>query len=97
MRTDVGAAAAAPPIDNLVLRAYRPGDEPALSELMNRSMEADGVPWRTDAAELRSWYSKANDRFDPVRDVSLAELDGKLVAFSDAEWVDTTDGLREFR
>ncbi|HEX3218961.1 MAG TPA: GNAT family N-acetyltransferase, partial [Candidatus Limnocylindria bacterium] len=47
--------------------------------------------------ELRSWYSKANDRFDPVRDVSLAELDGKLVAFSDAEWVDTTDGLREFR
>jgi mycothiol synthase len=97
LRTDVGAAAAAPPIDNLVLRAYRPGDEPALSELMNRSMEADGVPWRTDAAELRSWYSKANDRFDPVRDVSLAELDGKLVAFSDAEWVDTTDGLREFR
>jgi mycothiol synthase len=97
LRTDVGAAAAVPPIDNLVLRAYRPGDEPALSELMNRSMEADGVPWRTDAAELRSWYSKANDRFDPVRDVSLAELDGKLVAFSDAEWVDTTDGLREFR
>ena len=97
MRTDVGAAAAAPPIDNLVLRAYRPGDEPAIADLVNRSMEADGVPWRTDAAELRSWYSKANDRFDPVRDVSLAELDGKLVAFSDAEWVDTTDGLREFR
>jgi mycothiol synthase len=93
----VGAAAAAPPIEGMVLRRYRPGDEPAIADLANRSMEADGVPWRTDAAEMESWYSKANDKFDPARDLSLVELDGELVAFTDAEWVDTTDGLREFR
>jgi mycothiol synthase len=97
LSTDVRAVATAPPLDDLTLRAYRLGDEAIIAELVNRSMEADGVPWRTEAAELKSWYSRANDRFDPARDIWLAELEGELVAYTDTEWVDTTDGLREFR
>lgn len=97
MRTDAGAVATAPPIDNLVLRAYRPGDASAMVELWNRANAADGVPWRTDTAELEAWFSQSNDKFDPGRDLFLVELDGKLVATADSEWVDTTDGLREFR
>jgi mycothiol synthase len=97
LRTDVAAVATAPPLDNLALRSYRPGDEPAIAAMLNRSMEADGVPWRTDAAEMASWYSRANEKFDPARDVWLVEGRDELVAFADAEWVDTTDGLREFR
>jgi mycothiol synthase len=87
----------AAPIDTLTLRMYRPGDEGAIAELINRATEHDGVPWRTDATELASWYSRANDKFDPARDLFLAELEGSLVAFGDVEWVDTTDALREFR
>jgi mycothiol synthase len=97
LKTDVGAVATSPPIDNLALRGYRPGDAAAMVELLNRANQADGVPWRTDTAELESWFSRANDKFDPARDLGLAELDGKLVATTEAEWVDTTDGLREFR
>ena len=97
MRTDVGAVATAPPIEGLTLRGYRRGDEAALAELINRVMTHDGVPWRTDAAEMGSWFSRANDKFDPDRDVFLAEVDGSLIAAADSEWVDTTDGLREFR
>jgi GNAT superfamily N-acetyltransferase len=97
LRTDAGAVATAPPIDNLVLRAYRPGDASAMVELWNRANAADGVPWRTDTAELEAWFSQSNDKFDPGRDLFLVELDGKLVATADSEWVDTTDGLREFR
>lgn len=97
MRTDAGAVATAPPIDNLALRAYRPGDASAMVELWNRANAADGVPWRTDTAELEAWFSQSNDKFDPGRDLFLVELDGKLVATADSEWVDTTDGLREFR
>lgn len=97
MRTDAGAVATAPPIDNLVLRAYRAGDASAMVELWNRANAADGVPWRTDTAELEAWFSQSNDKFDPGRDLFLVELDGKLVATADSEWVDTTDGLREFR
>jgi GNAT superfamily N-acetyltransferase len=97
LRADVGAVSTAPPIDNLGLRTYRPGDAPAMVELWNRSNTADGVPWRTDTAELEAWFSQANDKFDPARDLFLVELDGRLVATADSEWVDTTDGLREFR
>lgn len=98
MKIDVGAAdAARPQIEGLALRTYRPGDATALSELANRTFEADGVPWRTDPAEAENWLSVATEKFDSSRDAFLVEVDGVLVASADTEWVDTTDGLREIR
>lgn len=98
MRTDTRAAEAArPPIEGLTLRLYRSGDASSISELLNRGFEADGVPWRTDPAEMENWLSTANEKFDAARDTFLVEVDGALVANADAEWVDTTDGQREFR
>jgi mycothiol synthase len=97
MTSEVRAAEAAPPISGLTLRTYRSGDATAASELANRVFEADGVPWRTDPAEQENWLSSGNDKFDPTRDMFLVEMDGMLVATADTEWVDTTDGLREFR
>jgi mycothiol synthase len=91
------ADAVRPQIPGLALRTYRPGDANSISPLWNRTFAADGVPWRTEPAELENWYSTANDKFDAARDVFLAEVDGTLVATADAEWVDTTDGLREVR
>lgn len=88
---------ARPEIDGLTLRTYRPGDEAALSELANRVFEHDGVPWRTDPGEQESWLSAANEHFDATRDMFIVEVEGALVANADTEWVDTTDGLREFR
>ena len=97
MTSEVRAADAVPPIPGLTLRTYRSGDASAASELFNRVMEADGVPWRTDPAEQENWLSAGNDNFNPGRDMFLVEMDGTLVATADTEWVDTTDGLREFR
>jgi GNAT superfamily N-acetyltransferase len=97
VRADAGAVATAPPIENLTVRNYRPGDAPAMAELLNRANESDGLPWRTDASELGNWFSQANEKFDAARDLLLVELDGRLVATADSEWVDTNDGLREFR
>src|SRR5262245_4028704 len=88
---------AQPAIDGLTLRAYQPGDAPAVPTLANRVLAHDGVPWRGDAAEFENWFSTANEHFDPARDVFMVEVDGRLVASADAEWVDTTDGLREYR
>jgi mycothiol synthase len=86
-----------PHISGLALRTYRPGDAAAMSKLANLIFEADGVPWRTEPAEQENWLSTATDRFDPARDAFLVEVDGALVATAESEWVDTTDGLREFR
>lgn len=91
------AEIARPEITGLTLRAYRAGDAQAMAELANRVFEADGVRWRTDPAEMENWLSSGNEKFDPGRDTFLVEVDGTLVASADTEWVDTTDGLREFR
>jgi len=88
---------AGPEIPGLTLRKYRSGDAPAISELANRYFEAEGLRWRIDAAEMENWLSGGNEKFDPERDTYLVEVDGTLVASADTEWVDTTDGLREFR
>jgi mycothiol synthase len=98
MTSDVRAAdSVAPPIPGLTLRTYRSGDAETVAQFLNRVFEHDGVQWRTDPVEMANWLSNPNDRFDAGRDIFLIEVNGKLVAHADAEWVDTTDGLREFR
>jgi mycothiol synthase len=87
----------AAPFAGLVARAYQPDDAARLADLLNRGAEADGAPWRTDPAELANWLSRSNEHFDAARDALLVEADGELVAFRDVEWIDTTDGLREYR
>lgn len=88
---------ARPEIHGMTLHMFRPGDGKAISELANRTFEADGVPWRTDPEEQENWLSAANEHFDPARDMFMVEVNGTLVATADTEWVDTTDGLREYR
>jgi mycothiol synthase len=87
----------APGIRGLMVRPYRHGDAAAITELITRSDIADEVPWRMSVEEVESWLSRRNDKFDPTRDMRLVEVDGRPVAYWQVEWVDTTDGLREYR
>jgi GNAT superfamily N-acetyltransferase len=91
------STAATPPIAGLDTRAYRAGDAAIVSDLNNRGDEADGVEWRSSPEETAAWIERSNDQFDVTRDLELVELDGVPVAYSEVEWVDTTDGLREYR
>ena len=86
-----------PPVAGLSSRAYRPEDAAVLSELFNRGAEADGAPWRASPAEIANWMSRSNENYDPARDAVVVEVDGRVIGFRDAEWVDTNDGLREYR
>jgi mycothiol synthase len=87
----------APPLAGLAARPYRPEDADRLSELLNRSAAADRAPWRTDPAEIANWMSRSNVHFDSGRDALVVEADGEMVAFRVVEWIDTNDGLREYR
>jgi ribosomal protein S18 acetylase RimI-like enzyme len=87
----------APPLPGLATRAYRPDDAGPLAELLNRSAAADAAPWRVSGEEIASWMSRSNEHFDPARDALVVEVDGVMVAFRDVEWIDTNDGLREYR
>jgi mycothiol synthase len=65
--------------------------------IKNAEAEADGISERQTVEGLSAEFGHPTPSFDPERDVTIAELDGRPVAFARREWVDTTDGLREYR
>jgi mycothiol synthase len=109
MKTDTPARAVGPPavephIPGFGLRpptgaeiaAIRPLAE-AMSEIVSATNRAEGVDELTTADELVNWFAHPGPHFDAANDLVLAEVDGQLVGYLYLQWVDTTDGLREYR
>jgi mycothiol synthase len=108
MKDDPDAASAAmltrPAVAGLVLRAPSP-DELAAPGALVASMvavvaaanAAEGVDETTTVGELVNWITHPGEHFDPASDLVLALVDEALVGYLYVQWVDTTDGLREFR
>ncbi len=87
-----------PSMPGLRLRPY--AGEADLAEIVrigNAEAEADRLPERVGLEQLTARFAHPNDKFDPKRDVTLAEVDGHPVGVAFREWVETTDGLREYR
>lgn len=86
-------------IPGLTLRQHAGGTAPAslMVPIANAVYAANGMDEITTVADLENWLTFAREGFDPARDVVLAEVDGVLVGYAWVDWVDTTDGLREFR
>lgn len=73
-------------------------DVAALTAIVNAELEADGVPNRESEEDMLSFVRNPNDAFDAARDIVIAEIDGRPVAYSEQNWVDNTDGAtREYR
>jgi mycothiol synthase len=82
--------------DGLRLRPYAgEADIPLIVDMINRELEHDNVPFRESLEDAIAWNSHPNDKYDPARDVTIAEIDGVPVGFGSRSWVDTT--LEEFR
>ena len=87
-------------IPGLTLRVHPGGTEVAalLVPIANADWAAAGIEELTTVADLENWLGYVTAGFDPTRDVVLADIDGRLVAYAWVDWVDTSDGeLREFR
>lgn len=83
---------------DLVIRPYAgEADIPEMVRVANAELVADGSTGRRTAEQVSVELAHPSDQFDPARDVHLVEVDGTLVAQGRVQWVDTTDGLREFR
>ncbi len=90
MKTDAAAS--------LVLRGYGgAADHPEIVRIQNADLLADGVPFVIGLPEVETWLRHPSEQFDPSRDLRIAEVDGKPVGVAWTDWVDTTDGLREYR
>jgi GNAT superfamily N-acetyltransferase len=85
-------------VPGLRLRPYAgESDLAAVARIENAEAAADHVDRRTTEAELRVFFGHPNEHFDAARDVTIAEVDGHVVANASREWVETTDGLLEYR
>ncbi len=86
-------------IHGLSLRVHPGGTAPAavMAPIANATNAATGVDDLTTVADLENWLGHTTAAFDPARNVVLAEVDGALVGYGWVDWVDTTDGFREFR
>lgn len=97
IQTDGAARVAA--IPGLVLRPWS-GEEdvPAFVRIVNAEYAADGIEERRTVEGERSWMSNPSEQFDALRDVVVAELDGRPVGVAGHDWADTRDGkFREYR
>jgi mycothiol synthase len=72
-------------------------DLAAIARIYNAENEADGVTERYSLERVTADFAHPSDSFDARRDVTIAEVEGRPVAIGSREWVDTTDGLREYR
>lgn len=88
-----------PDVPGLSLRVHTGGTAPAMlmAPIANAVWLANGMDELTTVPDLENWLGHTTATFDPTQDVVLAEVDGALVAYGWVDWVDTTDGLREFR
>lgn len=88
-----------PELPGLSLRVH-PGDggvAARMAPLASAVNVAEGVDELVTVDELENWLGYKTAAFDPAADVVLAEVEGLLVGYAWVDWVDTTDGLREFR
>jgi mycothiol synthase len=82
----------------LKIRRYAgPEDLGPAAEITNSEFKADGVPNFESEDEMRAWVRNPSDSFNASRDLDFAEVNGQLVGVSQRQWVDTTDGVREYR
>jgi mycothiol synthase len=82
----------------LRLRPYAgEADLVEIARLLNGEAAADCLQRRATVEQLAAIYGHPNESFAPARDVTLAEVDGRVVAVAEREAVDTTDGHREYR
>jgi mycothiol synthase len=81
----------------VTLRPYAgEADLRAFVEIYGTGNAADGIEEVISYEALANWAEHPSEHFDPARDSIVAEVDGRPVAYGWTQWVDTTDGVREY-
>lgn len=79
------------------LRPYAgENDIPVLVHIANDAMAADEVQDRLTVEQM-TLELRPDEKSDPAHDLVVAEVDGEPIGFAKVEWIDTNDGLREYR
>ncbi|MGH2488836.1 MAG: GNAT family N-acetyltransferase [Candidatus Limnocylindria bacterium] len=71
-------------------------DIPVLTRIANDAMAADKVLDRLTEEQM-TLELRPDEKSDPAHDLVVAEVDATPIGFAKVEWIDTNDGLREYR
>jgi mycothiol synthase len=78
----------------LVLRHLRPPDDyPEMNAIANALREVEGNTFYTTDEQFSQFYEHLS-RSDPVTDVAIAEIDGRIAGYGRAAWHEELDGTR---
>ncbi|MEX0630919.1 MAG: GNAT family N-acetyltransferase [Chloroflexota bacterium] len=79
------------------LRPYAgDSDIPVLTRITNDAEAADQISDRLTVEQM-TLELRPDEKCDPARDLVVAEVGETTVGFAKVEWIDTNDGLREYR
>jgi mycothiol synthase len=82
---------------DLRLRPHRSEDLSEFVRIGNAANVADGIDERSSESGLGNWLLSRRDNYDPARDIVVAEIGGQIVGYGWVDWVQTTDGKRDYR
>lgn len=83
-------------IPGLVLRHLRaPDDYPHMNAIANAARATEGESFYTTDVQFAQFYDNLPDS-DPLRDVVIAEVDGRVAAYGRAAWHEEPDGPRVY-
>jgi GNAT superfamily N-acetyltransferase len=83
-----------PALDGLTFGHYEgEHDLPAIVDVLNRSMEADGDAFMLTLDDVKAEYGHPVN-YDPFEDVLMVEMGGNLVGVASARWKQNPHGLR---
>jgi ribosomal protein S18 acetylase RimI-like enzyme len=94
--TDTIEVPNAPPIPGLRFRGLRrPADFETLNALSNAARREAGIVEQGTSEQMANYYANLAGT-DLERDVLVAEIDGRIVAYGRVEWFDTNAGERGY-
>ena len=81
----------------IALRPLGDSDLPEFVRIANAANLADEIDERSSEAGLRSWLLTPRANYDPAVDIVVATVNGEMAGYGFVDWVQTTDGKREYR
>jgi mycothiol synthase len=96
IKTDMKTKATTTPVQVDLRHLVPEADIPALTRITNAALAADRIQERLTEQQM-AIDLRAEEKFDPVADFRVAEVGGTTVGFCKVEFIDTNDGLREYR
>ena len=86
-------------VQKVDLRPYAGESDIAdIVRIENAEYEADSLPGRVEVGGMRGQFAHVTPEYDAARDVTLALVDGVVVAVASRGWRDNNDGeSREYR